>query len=114
MTKHYKIYTEHFGYMPGEAIKCELSGLVSKNNELHHLECRGMGGRPSMDRIDNIMCLRKDLHLLYGDKKQNMDFLKEAHKLFMGDGLSWVERGGELPGFSEEPKINCQNYFNEG
>lgn len=113
MTRHYKIYTEHFGYMPGEAIKCELSGFVSKNNELHHIWRRGMGGDPTgkCDEVTNVMCLRKDLHLLYGDKKQYMDFLKEAHKLFMEDGLSWVERGFEFPDFSERPKIDCKNFF---
>lgn len=105
MTRHYKIYSEHFGYMPGEAMVCELTGFVSRNNELHHIFPRGMGGRPSMDRIDNIMCIRHDLHGKYGDKTQYRDFLIEAHKKFIDDRICWVDRGGELPGFSEKHKI---------
>lgn len=101
MTKHYKIYTEYFNIMPGEAIKCELTGYVSTQNNIHHIVARRMGGNPlgDKDKIENIMCIRADLHDKYGDKKQYMDFLKEAHRLYLEDGMTWIERGRELPDF---------------
>ena len=106
MTRHYRKYADHFGYMPGEAMTCELTGYVSRHNNLHHIVARQMGGNPLGDRdeVVNVMCIRTDLHDMYGDKKQYMDFLKEAHRLFMEDRLPWVERGHELPGFPEKQK----------
>lgn len=82
--------------MPGEALTCELTGFESTNNELHHIDAKGMGGRPSKDVIENIMCVRVDLHLKYGDKVQYKEFLKKAHKNYMETRNVWVYEN-ELP-----------------
>jgi hypothetical protein len=38
-----------------------------------------MGGNKKADVIENLMCLCREHHLEYGDKKQYKEFLKEIH-----------------------------------
>lgn len=88
MKKHIKIYYDFFNYSPGDLITDELLG--GKADDIHHIEARGMGGRPSMDRIDNLMALNRWCHDYYGDKKQYKEFLKKVHECFMDSKGSWL------------------------
>lgn len=77
MKKHTKIYFNHFKYVLDDVVLCEVCGR--RGNDLHHIDCRGMGGSKDKDTITNIMCLCRECHIEYGDKKQHMDFLRECH-----------------------------------
>ncbi len=78
MKKHTKIYLNHFGYTTADFIPCEV--CQSKAIDIHHIECRGMGGIKSKDTIENLMALCRNCHEKFGDKKQYMDYLKSIHK----------------------------------
>jgi hypothetical protein len=60
---------------------CELCG--GRMVDIHHIDCRGMGGSKDKDKIENLMGLCREHHLQYGDKKQYIEFLKEKHYEFM-------------------------------
>jgi hypothetical protein len=49
-------------------------------NDLHHIEARGMGGTTTKDVIENLMCLCRECHIKYGDKKQYKEWLKSVHE----------------------------------
>ena len=51
--------------------------------DIHHIDCRGMGGSKDKDKIENLMGLCRQHHLEYGDKKEHIEFLKEKHLTFM-------------------------------
>ena len=78
MKKHTKIYLTHFNYTTADFIPCEV--CKSGSNDLHHIECRGMGGSKKKDYIENIMALCRNCHEKFGDKKQYMNYLKSIHK----------------------------------
>lgn len=78
MKKHTRLYLNHFGYTTADFIPCEVCGTAS--NDLHHIECRGMGGSKKKDYIENIMALCRNCHDKFGDKKQYKDYLKSIHK----------------------------------
>ena len=71
-------YLNHFGYDISDFIPCEVCG--KKAIDIHHVECRGMGGSKEADAIDNLMALCREDHIKFGDKKQYKDFLKEKHE----------------------------------
>ena len=73
MKKHVKVYLDHFGYTGNEFIPCEVCG--AKAVDIHHIDCRGMGGSKKKDTIDNLMALCRACHIEFGDKKQHIDFL---------------------------------------
>ena len=77
MKKHTKIYMDYFGYVADDVILCEI--CCNRAVDLHHIDCRGMGGSKNKDNINNIMALCREDHLKYGDKKQYIDFLKDIH-----------------------------------
>lgn len=77
MRKHTKIYFDHFGYDESDFISCEVCG--AKAVDLHHINCRGMGGSKKKDFIENIQALCRSCHLKFGDKKQYIDFLQNIH-----------------------------------
>jgi hypothetical protein len=81
MKKHTKIYMDYFGYHTTSWIPCEICG--NAGNDIHHVECRGMGGTKKKDVIENLMCLCRGHHIAYGDKKQHKEMLKEVHLNFM-------------------------------
>lgn len=78
MRKHTMIYLKHFGYDISDFIPCEVCG--KKAIDIHHVECRGMGGSKEADAIDNLMALCREDHIKFGDKKQYKDFLKQKHQ----------------------------------
>jgi 5-methylcytosine-specific restriction endonuclease McrA len=81
MRKHTKIYMDYFGYGKEDFISCEVCG--KRGVDVHHINARGMGGSKEKDTIENLMCVCRECHIKYGDKKEYMDFLKEKHQDFM-------------------------------
>jgi hypothetical protein len=77
MKKHTQIYLQGMGYDATSFVPCEVCGGVGV--DCHHIEARGMGGSNHKDTIENIMCLCRECHIKYGDKKQYKEFLKETH-----------------------------------
>jgi 5-methylcytosine-specific restriction endonuclease McrA len=78
MKNHTKIYLKHFGYGIEDFIPCESCG--AKAVDIHHIEARGMGGDKKADDIKNLMALCRQCHLVMGDTKTHMDYLKTKHK----------------------------------
>lgn len=78
MKKHVKAYMDYFGYVADDVILCEICG--NRAVDLHHIDCRGMGGSSKKDEISNIMALCREDHVFYGDKKQYMDYLISIHE----------------------------------
>lgn len=81
MKKHTAIYLNYFGYDTTDFIPCEVCG--SQAVDIHHLECRGMGGSKNADHIENLQALCRKCHITYGDKKQHKDFLIITHQIKM-------------------------------
>lgn len=77
MKKHTKVYLDAMGYDENSFIPCEVCG--SKAVDIHHIECRGMGGSKNKDIIENLMALCRSCHTEYGDKKQYKDYLISVH-----------------------------------
>ena len=88
MPTHGEIYDRYFKIDPHNPRVCELSGLPSR--EIHHIEARGMGGRASMDFIENLMCLTRQWHDYFGDVPEWKDELKEVHLWFMEHQTAYV------------------------
>lgn len=77
MKGYTKEYYRYFRYGLDEFVPCEVCG--SRAVDIHHIDCRGMGGSSSKNNIENLMALCRSCHLEYGDKKHYMDFLNEVH-----------------------------------
>jgi 5-methylcytosine-specific restriction endonuclease McrA len=80
LKKHTKLYLDYFGYVADDFMACEVCG--TRMVDIHHIDCRGMGGGKNKDEIKNLMGLCRDCHLEYGDKKHHIDFLKRKHNEF--------------------------------
>jgi hypothetical protein len=78
--KHQKVYDDFFEIDAHNPRVCELTGVPA--SDIHHIDARGMGGRSSMDTIQNLMCLTRSLHEYFGDKKDWKKDLREAHEWF--------------------------------
>lgn len=83
MRKHTKLYLDYFGYVKDDFLCCEICG--GRMVDIHHIDCRGMGGSKNKDEITNLIGLCREHHVEYGDKKQHIDFLKEKHLNFIND-----------------------------
>lgn len=70
-----------FNYVLDDFIPSELSG--TRAVDIHHIDCKGMGGTGKEDRIENLMAVTRQEHLKYGDKKHHMVFLYESHRSFL-------------------------------
>jgi hypothetical protein len=75
--KHTKLYLSYFNYDQSDFIPCEVCG--DKAVDIHHIECRGMGGSKEADKIENLQALCRKCHIKYGDKKDFKEFLQEIH-----------------------------------
>jgi 5-methylcytosine-specific restriction endonuclease McrA len=60
-------------------IHCEVCN--SKAVDIHHIECRGMGGSNEKDKIENLQALCRSCHIKYGDNKEYKEMLNSLHKL---------------------------------
>jgi 5-methylcytosine-specific restriction endonuclease McrA len=77
MKKHVKIYLDFMGYGMEDFIPCEVCS--NRAVDIHHIECRGMGGSTTKDKIENLMALCRKCHNTYGDKRQYIYFLQLKH-----------------------------------
>lgn len=78
MKNHTKIYLEAFGYDLVDQtlfVPSEISG--NKSIDIHHIIGRGKGGK---DRIENLMALTREEHILYGDVKSVIADLLFIHE----------------------------------
>jgi hypothetical protein len=75
LKKHVKLYLDYFDYH--DFIPCEVCG--GKAVDIHHINCRGMGGSKTKDEIENLMAVCRECHIKYGDKKYYIQFLTEIH-----------------------------------
>ena len=83
MKKYTKQYFSYFGYALDDFLPCEVCG--GKSVDIHHIDCKGMGGSTLKDNIENIMAVCRSCHLEYGDKKDQIDFLRKKHLNFIND-----------------------------
>jgi hypothetical protein len=81
MRKHTKIYMDYFGYGKEDFCGCEVCG--KRGVDIHHIFARGMGGSKEKDTIVNLMCLCRECHVEYGDKKHHIEFLIDKHEQFI-------------------------------
>lgn len=77
MKPHTRVYLRYFGYDESDFIPCECCG--KRAVDVHHIECRGIGGSKSANNIENLMALCRECHVKYGDKKQFKEYLTEVH-----------------------------------
>lgn len=68
------------GYYDTDWIECEVIDCKAQAVDIHHIECKGMGGSKQKDYIENLQALCRHHHLLLGDRKGFTDELKEAHE----------------------------------
>lgn len=85
MKKHTKVYLDYFNYGIEDFIPCEVCG--SRAVDIHHIDCRGMGGSKKADTIENLIALCRYCHVVMGDTKTHLEYLKETHKIKL-DGKS--------------------------
>ena len=77
MKHHVEIYLKEMNYDITDFIPCELCN--AKAVDIHHIDCRGMGGSQSKDTIENLMALCRKCHIKFGDKKGYIDMLNKVH-----------------------------------
>lgn len=75
MVKYKKIYLKEFNYCIQDFIPSELTG--KKAVDIHHIIGRGKQGQ---DRIENLMALTREEHIMYGDRKDKMVMLLKRHQ----------------------------------
>jgi len=78
MKKYILNYMNWFDYDMSSFIPCEVCEAMAV--DIHHIECRGMGGSKRKNKIQNLMALCRKCHIEYGDKKQHKEFLKQKHE----------------------------------
>ena len=83
MKPYTKTYMDFFGYTISDYIPCEIEGCYKPANDIHHIQCKGMGGSKLRDGINNIMAICREHHLEFGDKKQHKEMLVKTHLKFM-------------------------------
>lgn len=88
MKKHTEIYLKFFGFDISDTILCEVCSSVAQ--DIHHIDCRGMGGSKTKDVIENLQAVCRECHEAYGDKKQYKELLQKIHKLKMDIRLKEV------------------------
>ena len=81
MKKHTKLYLSYFRFDESDFIPCEVCGDSAV--DIHHIECRGMGGTKNPEVINNLMAVCRKCHEKYGDKKEYKEFLKKVHNGFI-------------------------------
>jgi hypothetical protein len=61
--KHTQIYMKYFGYHLSDWLPCEICGCQAV--DIHHIECRSMGGTKTKDTIENLMALCRGHHIQF-------------------------------------------------
>ena len=103
MKPYTKTYLSFFGYDESDTILCEYCSAVGV--DLHHINARGMGGSKTKDNIENIMCLCRDCHNEYGDKKQHKEHLQQIHNSHI------AQRKEQIKKFNTPDKPNLDTLF---
>ena len=81
MKNHTKVYFKSLGFTGYEYIPCEICS--KRAVDIHHIDCRGMGGSKEKDKIENLMALCRECHIKYGDVKHQKDYLQELHNEYL-------------------------------
>lgn len=89
MKKYVLNYLNWFNYDLSDFIPCEVCGAQAV--DIHHIDCRGMGGSKHKDNIENLMAVCRKCHIDYGDKKEHKEFLIEKHNAKL-NGTSRTKR----------------------
>lgn len=91
MKKHTRTYLDYFSFQIPEDCICELPGCGKFINDIHHIQCRGMGGDPQgkKDVIENLMGLCREHHDQHGDVPSKREWLREVH-------LNYMENHGKI------------------
>lgn len=58
---------------------CEIPNCNKRASDIHHIDCKGMGGSKNKDVIENLQALCREHHHELGDKKQHIEYLKKVH-----------------------------------
>lgn len=109
MLKHTKTYIEHFEYGTLDFMPCELLGV--RANDVHHIENRGAGGTTKEEDINNLMALDRLVHQIYGDNKNHMEFLQDAHNRFMRDQTPYIQVNPFHSSFDELIGTGYEDYL---
>lgn len=78
-----RLYLDYFGFKVSSDSFCEIPHCGRIAVDVHHIECRGIGGTTAVEDINNLMGLCREHHLEYGDKKQWKEFLQIVHEKFI-------------------------------
>lgn len=77
MRTHTKIYYEYHKIDPCDWVGCLVCGASA--NDIHHIEPKGMGGRKSADKIENLIPLCRRCH----ERAHANQFTKEYLKALL-------------------------------
>ena len=80
MKNHVKVYYEFNRITPGDWVGCRVCGSTA--NDIHHIEPKGMGGRPNADTPDNLIALCRECHEKAHGNIYTKDFLKSLLSSF--------------------------------
>lgn len=71
-------YLRHFGYSTADWIPCEIPNCQRQGVDIHHIFARSIR-KDLENKIENLMCLCREHHSEFGDKKQHREYLQEIH-----------------------------------
>ena len=74
MKPHIKTYYEFHRITFGDWVGCMVCGASSV--DIHHIEPKGMGGRPNADTPDNLIALCRHCHMEAHANILTKDYLK--------------------------------------
>lgn len=86
------------GYDVSDFVPCEVCG--ARAVDVHHIECRGMGGTNRVENLQNLMGVCRTCHVAYGDIEALIDTLKELHALQVR--LRCKQLGWDQPAWAQE------------
>ena len=78
---------DYFDYGLQDFIPSEISG--KRAVDIHHIDARGMGGSDK-DDITNLMALTREEHILLGDRKDWIGWLRTVHIHFIETKTPWL------------------------
>lgn len=87
MDRHIKVYSDFFEIDCHNPKKCEITGYT-RGIDIHHIWGRGEG----KDVPENLMAIRRDLHIKCGQNEKYNDWLEMVHSNFMETRLSLYEQ----------------------
>jgi 5-methylcytosine-specific restriction endonuclease McrA len=76
MKPYVKTYLKVMGFTTDCKIPCEICSKTAV--DIHHIEARSKH-KELINDISNLMALCRDCHIIYGDKKEHKEYLKNIH-----------------------------------